>query len=183
MSLQQRITEDMKAAMRAKDSARLTTIRMLTAALKQKEVDERVTLTDTDVLAIVDKLVKQRRDSVAAFEKADRKDLVDKEQAEIEILSAYLPKATDQWPGPALRLFAGKASREDVVKALDAMTGKDAAAARCDGYYFLGMYDLIKGGSQAAAQAKADFNQVLATGLDTRIEFRRAGWELERLGK
>ena len=93
MSLQQRITEDMKAAMRAKDSARLTTIRMLTAALKQKEVDERVTLTDTDVLAIVDKLVKQRRDSVAAFEKADRKDLVDKEQAEIGILSAYLPKA------------------------------------------------------------------------------------------
>jgi uncharacterized protein len=93
MSLQQRITEDMKAAMRAKDSTRLTTIRMLTAALKQKEVDERVTLTDADVLAIVDKLVKQRRDSVAAFEKADRKDLVDKEQAEIELLAAYLPKA------------------------------------------------------------------------------------------
>jgi uncharacterized protein YqeY len=93
MSLQARITEDMKNAMRAKDSARLTTIRMLTAALKQKEVDERVTLTDADVLAIVDKLVKQRRDSVAAFEKAARADLVAKEQAEIEILTAYLPKA------------------------------------------------------------------------------------------
>lgn len=97
MSLQQRITDDMKNAMRAKDAARLTTIRMLTAALKQKEVDERRSvvnpLTDTDVLAIVDKLVKQRRDSVAAFEKADRIDLVDKEKAEIEILSAYLPKA------------------------------------------------------------------------------------------
>ena len=93
MTLQQRITEDMKNAMRAKDGARLTTIRMLTAALKQKEVDERVVLTDADVLAIVDKLVKQRRDSVAAFEKAARADLVDKEQAEIEILSAYLPKA------------------------------------------------------------------------------------------
>jgi uncharacterized protein YqeY len=93
MSLQARITDDMKNAMRAKDSARLTTIRMLTAALKQKEVDERVTLTDADVLAIVDKLVKQRRDSVAAFEKAERRDLVDKEKAEIEILSAYLPKA------------------------------------------------------------------------------------------
>ena len=92
-SLQQRITEDMKNAMRAKDSARLTTIRMLTAALKQKEVDERVVLTDADVLAIVDKLVKQRRDSVTAFEKAARQDLVEKEQAEIEILSAYLPKA------------------------------------------------------------------------------------------
>jgi hypothetical protein len=93
MTLQQTITEDMKNAMRAKDSARLTTIRMLTAAMKQKEVDERVVLTDADVLAIVDKLVKQRRDSVAAFEKAARQDLVDKEQAEIEILSAYLPKA------------------------------------------------------------------------------------------
>ena len=93
MSLQQRITDDMKNAMRAKDSARLTTIRMLTAALKQKEVDERVVLTDADVLSIVDKLVKQRRDSVAAFEKAARTDLVEKEQAEIEILSAYLPKA------------------------------------------------------------------------------------------
>jgi uncharacterized protein YqeY len=93
MSLQQQITEDMKNAMRAKDSARLTTIRMLTAAMKQKEVDERVTLTDADVLAIVDKLVKQRRDSVAAFEKGDRPDLADKEKAEIEVLSAYLPKA------------------------------------------------------------------------------------------
>jgi uncharacterized protein YqeY len=93
MSLQEKIVEDMKGAMRAKDSARLTTIRMLTAAMKQKEVDERVVLTDTDVLAIVDKLVKQRRDSVAAFEKAARTDLVDKEKAEIDILSAYLPKA------------------------------------------------------------------------------------------
>ncbi len=96
MSLQQVINEDMKNAMRAKDSARLLTIRMLTAAMKQKEVDERVTLTDADVLAIVDKLVKQRRDSVAAFEKAARPDLVDKEQAEIGILSAYLPKALSE---------------------------------------------------------------------------------------
>ena len=97
MSLQQRITDDMKAAMRAKDAFRLTSIRMLTAAIKQKEVDERRgaenPLTDADVLAIVDSLVKQRRDSVAAFEKAARADLVDKENAEIEILSAYLPKA------------------------------------------------------------------------------------------
>ncbi len=97
MTLQERITEDMKGAMRAKDAARLTTIRMLTAALKQKEVDERRggddPLTDADVLAIVDKLVKQRRDSVAAFEKAARPDLVEKEQAEISILSAYLPQA------------------------------------------------------------------------------------------
>ena len=93
MSLQERITEDMKNAMRAKDSARLTTIRMLTAAMKQKEVDERVTLTDADVLAIVDKLVKQRRDSIVQFEKGARVDLADKEKAEIEVLSVYLPKA------------------------------------------------------------------------------------------
>ena len=97
MTLKERITDDMKAAMRAKDSARLTTIRMLTAAIKQKEVDERRgvenPLGDADVLAIVDKLVKQRRDSVAAFEAAARTDLVDKEKAEIEVLSAYLPQA------------------------------------------------------------------------------------------
>ena len=97
MSLRERINDDMKSAMRAKDSARLTAIRMLTAALKQKEVDERRgdenPLTDADVLAIVDKLVKQRRDSVAAFEKAERTDLVDKEKAEIDVLSAYLPTA------------------------------------------------------------------------------------------
>lgn len=92
MTLQQQITEDMKNAMRAKDHAKLSTIRMLTAALKQKEVDERVTLTDFDVLTIVDKLVKQRRDSVAAFEKAARPDLVEKEQAEIVVLSGYLPQ-------------------------------------------------------------------------------------------
>jgi uncharacterized protein YqeY len=97
MSLQQRITDDMKAAMRAKDAVSLTTIRMLTAAIKQKEVDERRgadnPLTDADVLAIVEKLVKQRRDSVAAFEKAGRDDLVTKETAEIDLLSGYLPKA------------------------------------------------------------------------------------------
>ena len=93
MDLKDRITDDMKAAMRAKDAPRLTTIRMLTAALKQKEVDERVVLTDADVLAIVDKLVKQRRDSIAQFEKAARTDLVDKEKAEIDVLAAYLPKA------------------------------------------------------------------------------------------
>ena len=93
MTLQERIAEDMKAAMRARDSARLTTIRMLTAAMKQKEVDERVVLVDADVLAIVDKLIKQRRDSIAQFQTAGRADLVDKEKAEIEVLAVYLPKA------------------------------------------------------------------------------------------
>jgi len=82
----------MKAAMRAKDSARLLTVRLLLAAMKQKEVDERVELTDADVLAILEKMIKQRRESIAQFEKASRQDLVDKEKAEIVVLSAYLPQ-------------------------------------------------------------------------------------------
>jgi uncharacterized protein len=91
MSLKERITEDMKAAMRAKDSERLGTIRLLTAAMKQKEVDERVDLTDALVVSIVDKLIKQRKDSIEAFTKADRMDLADKESAELKVLQAYLP--------------------------------------------------------------------------------------------
>ncbi|MFO1220554.1 MAG: GatB/YqeY domain-containing protein [Burkholderiaceae bacterium] len=92
MSLKDRITEDMKDAMRQKQAARLSTIRMLLAACKQKEIDERVTLDDAAVIGIVDKLIKQRKDSVAAFEKAGRTDLVDKESAEIQVLEAYLPQ-------------------------------------------------------------------------------------------
>jgi len=92
MSLKERVTEDMKAAMRAKDSARLSAVRLLLAAMKQKEVDERVVLTDADVLAIIDKMVKQRRESIAQFEKAGRNDLADGEKAEIAVLSTYLPQ-------------------------------------------------------------------------------------------
>jgi uncharacterized protein len=91
MSLKERITEDMKAAMRAKDAERLGTIRLLTAAMKQKEVDERIELDDTAVIAIVDKMLKQRKDSIEAFEKAARQDLADKEKAEVALLQAYLP--------------------------------------------------------------------------------------------
>jgi uncharacterized protein YqeY len=91
MSLKDQITEDMKTAMRAKDAARLSTIRMLLAACKQKEVDERVVLDDTAVVAIVDKLIKQRRDAIAQFAAAGRTDLVDKETAEVSVLEAYLP--------------------------------------------------------------------------------------------
>lgn len=91
MSLKEQIIEDMKAAMRAKDSERLGTIRLLTAAMKQKEVDERVELDDAMVVAIVDKLIKQRKDSIEAFTKADRMDLADKESAELVVLQAYLP--------------------------------------------------------------------------------------------
>jgi hypothetical protein len=92
MSLKAQITEDMKTAMRAKDSERLGTIRLLQAAMKQKEVDERVELDDAAIVAIVDKLIKQRKDSVAAFSQAGRMDLADKENAEITVLQVYLPQ-------------------------------------------------------------------------------------------
>ena len=92
MTLKERISEDMKAAMRAKDAARLSAVRLLLAAMKQKEVDERVELTDADVLGIIDKMVKQRRESIAQYEKAARADLAAVEKFEIEVLSAYLPQ-------------------------------------------------------------------------------------------
>ncbi|PAT40733.1 glutamyl-tRNA amidotransferase [Vandammella animalimorsus] len=91
MSLKERITEDMKAAMRAKESQRLGTIRMLQAAIKQREVDERIELDDAAIVAIVDRLIKQRKDSIAAFEQAGRQDLVAQEQAELQVLQVYLP--------------------------------------------------------------------------------------------
>jgi uncharacterized protein YqeY len=90
-TLKDRIQDDMKAAMRAKDADRLSTIRMLLAAMKQREVDERILLDDAAVVGIVDKLIKQRRDSIAAFEQAARADLVAKEAAEVGVLQAYLP--------------------------------------------------------------------------------------------
>lgn len=92
MTLKEQITEDMKTAMRAKDSERLATIRLLLAAMKQKEVDERVALDDAMVVAIVDKMVKQRKDSIAAFTTGGRADLADKEAAEIKVLEVYLPQ-------------------------------------------------------------------------------------------
>ena len=92
MSLKAQITEDMKTAMRAKDIVRLGTIRLLQAAMKQKEVDERVELDDAAIIAIGDKLIKQRKDSIAAYETADRQDLADVEKAEIEVLKVYLPE-------------------------------------------------------------------------------------------
>ena len=91
MSLKDRVTEDMKNAMRAKDAPRLSTIRMLLAACKQREVDERIVLDDAAVVGLVDKLIKQRKDSIAAFAQAGRTDLVDKETAEVAVLEAYLP--------------------------------------------------------------------------------------------
>lgn len=93
MLLRAQIAEDMKTAMRAKDAPRLSAIRLLLASLKQREVDERIELTDTDVLAIIDKMIKQRRDSIEQFEKGARQDLVDKEQFEISVLQGYMPAA------------------------------------------------------------------------------------------
>lgn len=92
MTLKDQITEDMKIAMRAKDSERLGTIRLLLAACKQREVDERIVLDDAAVVAIVDKLIKQRKDSITAYEQAARQDLADKERAELSVLQTYLPQ-------------------------------------------------------------------------------------------
>jgi uncharacterized protein YqeY len=116
MSLKDRITDDMKAAMRAKDAPRLLAIRGLLAAIKQREVDERVVLDDGAVVAIVDKLVKQRKDSIEQFSAGGRQDLVDKEKAELQVLEGYLPA----------RLGADAIAAE--VAALVAETGASGAA-------------------------------------------------------
>jgi hypothetical protein len=93
MPLKQSITDDMKDAMRARDTARLSTIRLLLAAIKQREVDERKEMSDADVLSIIDKMIKQRKDSIAQFEAGNRKDLADAERAEVTVLTAYQPAA------------------------------------------------------------------------------------------
>ncbi len=96
MSLKDRVTDDMKTAMRAKDAERLGTIRMLLAAVKQKEVDERISVDDTQLVGLVDKLIKQRKDAQQQFAAAGRSDLADKEAAEIEVLKVYLPERLDE---------------------------------------------------------------------------------------
>ena len=93
MTLKLRINEDMKTAMRAKDSARLGAIRLLMAAMKQREVDERIELDDADVIGVIEKMLKQRKDSITQFEAAKRDDLVATEKFEVEVLSAYMPQA------------------------------------------------------------------------------------------
>ena len=92
MTLKAQISEDMKTAMRAKDSVRLGAIRLLQSAIKQREVDERIELTDADVIAVIEKMLKQRRDSIAAFESANRADLADIEKFEVSVLQTYMPK-------------------------------------------------------------------------------------------
>ena len=94
--LRQRIESDMKAAMRAREKDRLGTIRLILSSIKQREIDERITLTDTDILAVLDKMIKQRRDSITQFEQAGRQELADKEAAEVKVIQEYLPAALSE---------------------------------------------------------------------------------------
>ena len=145
MTLKEQITEDMKTAMRAKDSERLGTIRLLLAAIKQKEVDERVVVDDVMAVAIVDKLIKQRKDSIEAFEKAQRQDLADKEKSEMLVLQAYLPA----------RMSSDEVTVE--VKAIVATLAAELGRA-------VGPGDMgkVMGAVKAQLAGKADMGQVSA---------------------
>ena len=140
MSLKEQITEDMKTAMRAKDSERLGTIRLLLAAIKQKEIDERVVLGDVAVVAIVDKLMKQRKDSIEAFLKAERSDLADKEATELTVLQAYLP---------------ARLSMEEVTAAVKVIVAELDATGPGD-------MGKVMGAVKAQLAGKADMGQVSA---------------------
>jgi uncharacterized protein len=133
MSLKEQITDDMKAAMRAKDTGKLGTIRLLTAAMKQKEVDERVELTDTHVLAIIEKMIKQRKDSITQFEAGGRQDLADIEKAELVVLSAYMPAAMSdaeiQSEVAAVVASTGAAGPQDMGKVMAVLKPKLAGRA------------------------------------------------------
>ena len=145
MTLKEQITEDMKTAMRAKDSERLGTIRLLLSAIKQKEVDERVVVDDVMAVAIVDKLIKQRKDSIEAFEKAERKDLADKEAAELLVLQAYLPAR--------LSLDEVPAEVKAIVATLSAELGRAVSPADMG---------KVMGAVKAQLAGKADMGQVSA---------------------
>ncbi|WP_343630493.1 GatB/YqeY domain-containing protein [Roseateles sp.] len=133
MSLKAQITEDMKTAMRAKDSEKLGTIRLLLAAVKQKEVDERVEVDDVMLVAIVDKLIKQRKDSISQFTAAGRQDLADKENAELKVLEAYLPQrlseAEIQAEVAVIVAELGAKGPADMGKVMGAVKGKLAGKA------------------------------------------------------
>lgn len=145
MALKDQIFNDMKAAMRAKDTQRLGTIRLLLAAIKQKEVDERVTLDDAGVVAVVDKMLKQRKDSIAAFEQAGRTDLADTEKAEAAVLQAYLP---------------ARLSAEEVQAAVQALVAQiSAELGRTPTAADMGK---LMGAAKAALAGKADMGQVSA---------------------
>jgi hypothetical protein len=138
MSLKVRINEDMKTAMRAKDSARLGTIRLLMAEMKRKEVDERIELDDVAIIAIVDKMLKQRKDSIAAFEGAGRSELADIEKAEAEVLKLYLPE---------------RMSAEEISVAVQAIVARVGAKGAAD-------MGKVMGAVKAELAGKADMGQV-----------------------
>ncbi len=140
MSLKDQITEDMKTAMRARDSERLGTIRLLQAAMKQREVDERIALDDAAIVAIVDKLIKQRKDSITAFEGAGRQDLADKEKAELAVLAAYLPE---------------RMSEAEIAQAVQAIVQETGASGPGD-------MGKVMGAVKARLAGKADMGQVSA---------------------
>jgi uncharacterized protein YqeY len=140
MLLKARITDDMKSAMRARETDKLATIRLLLAALKQKEVDERIELDDAAVIGVIDKLIKQRKDSIEAFRKAERHDLADKEQAEMLVLQAYLP---------------ARMSAQEVAAAVAAIVADLGAKGPGD-------MGRVMGAVKAQLAGKADMGQVSA---------------------
>ena len=133
-SLTDRIKEDMKTAMRARDSQRLAVIRLILAAIKQREVDERITLDDAQVVGVLGKMIKQRRESISHFEQAGRQDLVDKESYEVSVIETYLPPALDDAELDAMVAAAiassGAASPKDMGKVMAAL--KDRIQGRAD---------------------------------------------------
>ena len=147
MSLKDQITEDMKNAMRARDSERLGTIRLLLAAIKQKEVDERIVVDDVSVVAIVDKLIKQRKDSIEAFQKANRKDLADKEAAEQIVLQAYLP---------------ARMSADEVIAAVKAIVAEIGATGPGDMGKVMGAVKVKLAGKAEMGQISAAVKAALA---------------------
>jgi uncharacterized protein YqeY len=140
MLLKARITEDMKSAMRARETDKLATIRLLLAAIKQKEVDERIELDDAAVIGVIDKLIKQRKDSIEAFRKAERHDLADKEQAEMQVLQTYLP---------------ARMSAQEVAAAVAAIVADLGAKGPGD-------MGRVMGAVKAQLAGKADMGQVSA---------------------
>ena len=133
MSLKQQITDDMKTAMRARDTVRLGAIRLLLAAMKQREVDERIELTDADVVAIIEKMLKQRRDSISQYEAAKRQDLADIEKFEITVLQTYMPQQFSEAEVAAIIVeviaSTGAAGPKDMGKVMGAIKPKLAGRA------------------------------------------------------
>jgi len=128
MTLRERVNEDVKAAMRAKESERLSALRLLLAAIKQREVDERIQLTDDDIVAVIEKMLKQRRESITQFEAGGRQDLADKEKFEVQVLSVYMPQPLSQ---PEIEqaiadaiAAAGAKSAQDMAKVITTLRSK-----------------------------------------------------------